>query len=229
MLYQKCAYQMKVNFFPAVIGEIDDDNKKNGSFEITNCAAIWAFTPSFYTWSTSGMYCLVLLSTPSRFPFDALLLFIKSFYWIILLMVERNKREEIFNRSVISLWQSVMGKNLLHNYDDLRQKFSTTRLKLCAEESHLIWKLSCYMLCQRAKVDAINYFNIIGSKDMFNKSWKLVPSLHQRNTDAFRGRSWFCKNDSFNQHPLHTSIIMLSLHVYVWNAVVWDASQEALE
>lgn len=34
MLHQKCAYQMKVNFFPAVIGEIDDDDNKKGKGKI---------------------------------------------------------------------------------------------------------------------------------------------------------------------------------------------------
>lgn len=33
VLYQKCAYQMKVNFLPAVIGEIDDDDNSEWTMQ----------------------------------------------------------------------------------------------------------------------------------------------------------------------------------------------------
>lgn len=81
VLYQKCAYQMKVNFLPAVIGEIDDDNSEwetQGRWEHMRLqiALLYELSLHHFTPETWVGCCLG--------SFVALRLFIKSSYWIIL-------------------------------------------------------------------------------------------------------------------------------------------------
>lgn len=142
MLHQKCAYEMKVNFFHAVIGEIDDDGDKktytqrySAQTEITNCAAIWAFTLSFYT-----------LKSETTRRMQGSLLFIKSFYWIILLMalgkLDDEWREANFcDRTAISAyggWLAIRSRSGIHfpNYEYLgpreEGKFFNNKLKIRA-------------------------------------------------------------------------------------------------